>query len=557
MDMKASGKSRKSILLSFIVLFLIGMTSCFDSNYDFANISDEIEITPGISAPLAFGTLSLQDILNEVDSTGDFVKQFSDDSLLYIIYSENIVSYKGADLISIPNQDFLELFIDSDVAAAGVLSVPVGESTKTTKTKNGEFKFNNGEKIDSMNLKSVVMHVDVTSSFHHRGYLTIYSDSIFVDGKKFRKVIEISREDGTFTSNFDTTLNNVKLIMDNSDPLTTILPIKFDLELINSGAAVLPSEKCDITVSLNDNRFTSVFGYLGNYNLLATDGAIDITLFNEIKEGTLYFADPRISLIMNSSYGIPAELELSKVKVESKINNSTTDLIFSGVNPFPINVPGIDQFGETLLTEIPINKDNSNIDDLMKTLPHHLYYTAEARTNVAGNTGTHSDFVTDSSELDLDFEIILPIWIKAEGFSLTDTTEFDFEKEFGSDIDMIDYFRLSMDITNGMPVETKIQAYFTDASYNVLDSLFRDNSILLDAAETGPDAKVTTATNRISKVEYTTAELEKIKPSKYVIIKASANTPAAGTGYFKFYSFYGVDFKLSAKVDFLINSNDF
>jgi hypothetical protein len=50
------------------------------------------------------------DIINEVD-TENFVLQDPVDSLLYISYSDDLLSYKASDVVEIPDQDFIQLFI--------------------------------------------------------------------------------------------------------------------------------------------------------------------------------------------------------------------------------------------------------------------------------------------------------------------------------------------------------------------------------------------------------------------------------------------------------------
>jgi hypothetical protein len=553
--MKANSKSKNNTLIIVLSSLLFGLSSCFDSKYDFNNISDEIELTPEVSIPLAYGFLTIDDILSEADS-GEFVKK-DNDSLLYIYYFTNLYSYKASEVIDIPDQNFLQFFIDSDVAFASFLPVPVGDTVFKTKYKNGEFIFSNGEKIDSVNLSSVQMVLNVSSGFHHTGNLTIYSDNILVKGKPFRKVIKISDPSGNFTYSLDSMVTNVKLILDNSNPDTTFLPLKFDLALINSGAIVLPGEKCNITMSFRQNEFSSMFGYLGEYDILVTNGQIDLSLFNEsVQGGSLRFADPRIALTVNNSYGIPVQIDLSGTNVSSILSGTNVPIIFNpGVNPFTIDAPAIDSIGKYSYSEVPINKDNSNILDAMEISPNHLNYTTSAKTNAMGPTGPYN-FVTDSSSMDLGLQLVLPLWVKAEGYSLEDTVDFDFEDQFGSNVDYIEYFRLSMHASNGIPIEVKLQAYFTDASYNVIDSLFRDNDVFLDPAPVGPDEKVSAPIEMTNSVEYTKSDLEKLKQSKFLRVKASINTPKTGTGYFKYYSYYGIDFKLSVKTNLRINSND-
>jgi hypothetical protein len=553
--MKANSKSKIITLIIVLSSLLFSLSSCFDSNYNLNDISDEIELTPEVSIPLAYGFLTIDDILSEADS-GEFVKK-DNDSLLYIYYFTNLYSYKASEVINIPDQNFLQFFIDSDVAFAAFLPVPVGDTVFKTKDKNGEFIFSNNEKIDSINLSSVQMVLNVSSGFHHTGNLTIYSDNILLEGKPFRKVIKISDPNGNFTYSLDSTITNVKLILENSNPDTTFLPLKFDLALINSGAIVQPDEKCEITMSFRQNEFTSMFGYLGEYDILETNGQIDLSLFNEsVQGGTLSFADPRLAITINNSYGIPIQIDLSGTSFSSIITGTSVPIIFNpGVNPFTIAAPVIDSIGKSSYSEVPINKDNSNILDAMEILPNHLNYNTAAITNAMGPSGPYN-FVTDSSTMDLGLQLVLPLWVKAEGYALEDTVDFDFEEQFGSNVDYIEYFRLSMYASNGIPIEVKLQAYFTDASYNVIDSLFRDNDVFIDPAPVGPDEKVSSPIDITNSVEYTKADLEKLKESKFLRVKASINTPKTGTGYFKYYSYYGVDFKLSVKTNLLINSND-
>ena len=119
-----------------------------------------------------------------------------------------------------------------------------------------------------------------------------------------------------------------------------------------------------------------------------------------------------------------------------------TDIVFNGINPFSIAAPGLNQIGEVVETEIEIYKDNCNIIEAMKTQPESIGFIANATTNPSG---MGSNFATDSSDLKVGFEILLPLWVKAEGFTLRDTLEWNFEDEFGEDTDIISYLRLTLD----------------------------------------------------------------------------------------------------------------
>ncbi len=136
-------------------------------------------------------------------------------------------------------------------------------------------------------------------------------------------------------------------------PTRPLLPLVFDLQLINSGNPVLATESCDITMSLSNISFSSVYGYLGDYDVLVSSGEVPIDIFSDsLRGGTLLFADPRITLDVDNSYGMPMQVELSNVSAYSKIKDVTTDIAFNGVNPFLIGAPDISHIGDTVNTKI-------------------------------------------------------------------------------------------------------------------------------------------------------------------------------------------------------------
>jgi hypothetical protein len=172
------------IITIIAVIFIIGFNSCLDDKWDLNTINSDISLHPQVAAPLVYGNLSLDDLLNKLDTT-DYVKKF-DDNLLYITYSEYLLSYKATDVIDIPDQEFLELYISSDVVIPEWLASELNDTISFHKQKDGEFIFRNNERLDSINMKTSILHIHVESSFKHLGILNIYSDNVLIDGEPFR-----------------------------------------------------------------------------------------------------------------------------------------------------------------------------------------------------------------------------------------------------------------------------------------------------------------------------------------------------------------------------------
>jgi len=551
---KATYRSLIQILL--VILILFQFNSCLDPNWDLERVSDEFVITPGVAAPLLYGSLSVDELLTELDNSG-FI-EVDEDSLLYISFREDLFSFPASDVIDIPDQSFLEFFIETDVAISPEwLAANVGDTVTFEKNKDGVFVFENNERIDSIQVKTMDLVIDVVSTFEHTGILTITSDGVLIDGEPFQDVVQISDASGNFTYRKTIPVDGHTVILDNSNPDTTVLPLHFQLDLINSGNPVLPSQSCDITMSFVDPEFYSVFGYIGDYDLLVAEDSFEFdVLESDTINGNISFADPQLNLEISNSYGVPVDIDLSNVRAFSKSTGEYTDLIFNpGVIPFSIRAPGIDNIGDTANSVLRINKDLCNIVEVMESTPSEFSYRVSTITNPDGPEET-VNFVTDSSKLDVGLEVVIPIWLRADGFSIETTEPFDFEDQIGGEADLVDYLRLTLDAANGLPADVIMQVYFKDGSYNILDSMFVSDAFLISANVDDND-EVISANEQSKSVEFTGEKIEKIENTKYLTIRAGANTARASEGkYVKFFSYYDVEFKLKMKADLTINSQD-
>ncbi len=557
--MKALLKRWNYTLIIVIVSMLVGLTSCIDKNY-FSNISDDVELTPGFALPLAHGSLALDDLLTKLDTTS-IINQTSD-SLLYIYYSADLFSYLASDVIDIPDQDFLKFNIGPVIPAAFVIPGAIGDTiTEITIPFIGtviplkydqdlEFTFDNGERIDSVILKNIRMFINVKSTFQNELILDFHTDNITVDGKPWRKRIPISGS----VAVFEELINDFKVQL-TFNQATTKLALKIDILLINKGETIRPGDNCEISMSFKENVFTGVYGYLGEYDILSNSGQIDVSFLNsKVLGGTITFADPELILSIDNSFAVPIQVDLGLKAISATNNNPPIDITFTGRNPFTIGAPSLSNFNEIINTLIIIDKDSSNLIQALETSPDSLNYTANVKINPGGESA-HYNYITDKSSIAVGVEVTLPIDFKARGFVFEDTISLDFEGQFGNKFDMIESLGVTLDITNGIPLEADIQVYFTDSSYNILDSMFIDDGNFLESAILAPDGKHTISVLKSNKIEYVAASLEKIKGGKFARIRASLNTPIPATGseYFKFYSFYEIKFIIGASASLRVN----
>jgi hypothetical protein len=542
---------KRAFLFSGIIFIslLVFMVSCMDDRYDFSKISDEMEINPVISAPIAYGSVSIADVLDKSNGE-DFIREF-DDKLLYLCYSDELISLRASEVIDIPDQNFLEFYLDSEFEFP--FGSPVGFELSLQKTQNGVFIFNNNEKIDSIFLKNTILRINVSSTFKHSGTLIIQSPNIIINEAPFNQTVVISDITGNFNETIDIPLNGSKIVLENTNPDTTFLPLEFELELVSSGAGISSGDKCIISMSLINLDFNSVYGYFGDYELLYESGGIGINLYGDEIEGDISFYDPQVHIGINNSYGIPVSVQLDDVIAKSQINNTSRELSFIGINPFLINYPSVP--GENVHTDIVIDRSTSNLGEILEIQPNEFSFKVAAVTNPTG-AGTGNNFVTDSSMIDADVKVVLPLWLKVDGYTITDTVSFDVEAELGEFYDMVTYLRINLAAENGLPVDAAIQVVFTDENYAVLDSMFEESKFLLSATLDANDV-VTEKTNIDKVIEFTEDRLESIRTAKQAIVKMNFSTANANENrYVKFFSDYRFDYKLRLRTNLTLNTRD-
>jgi hypothetical protein len=201
-----------------------------------------------------------------------------------------------------------------------------------------------------------------------------------------------------------------------------------------------------------------------------------------------------------------------------------------------------------MLDSIKINKDNSNIDDVVNARPKWIQFKAKATTNPDGLD--HHNFVTYDSEIDVDVIMELPMWGYIHNWHMYDTTEVDLS-DLQGEYNPVERLLVRIDIQNGFPIEAYGQVYFTDENYVVLDSLFYTNEErLLLAANVDGEGKVLDFSRKITEIEYTDERLEKLETCKYVVYGGHASTTDADSQeVMKIYSDYRIIFDIGFEVD--------
>lgn len=538
-------------------IVIITFMQCMHDEYDFSKLDDEMEIKAGVLTPIAYGSLTLDDLISEFDSSS-YISSDAD-GLLMITYEDSLFSYLADELLEIPSQDFIEFFIESD------FNIPpgwgVGETISIDRTKSFPFTFSHGEKLDSMILDEGSMVFDISSEFRHTGTIDVTFPNIRLNGTPFTRQIPIDVADGTFTYNEPFVLDGYTIYLSDSVGTDTMfIPVEFNIELINSGAGMNAGEQIDITANIQDMNFEAIFGYVGDYELITQTGDIDLGFFENTIDGYVRFENPQVNFNITNSYGVPAGVSITRM-VGFNGSDSIQMTFNEDLDTFGYAYPRLSDYLNNDIhkdTTISINNTNSNVADFLSFLPSSLEYSLSATSNPPGSNSYN--FVSDGSKMDVGFEFVLPLWFKADSFAFEDTIDMNLE-EIEEEGDIIDRVSVMLEVSNGLPLDIDFQIYFVDENYNHVDTLFANEvrPVISHAIIDETTNEVIAPGVKPSLIEFEGDEIMDLSTVRYGIIDAGLKTPSDSNNELisvKFMDDYSIDFNISVGIDVKANTND-
>lgn len=525
--------------------------------FELDKLDDEMEIVAGILSPVAYGSLNIGDLISELDSSGFITTD--PDGLLLLTYQDSLLSYTAEDMLKIQSQNFFEFFIQSEFAMP---PLPIKDTFEIDRVTKFPFFFENGEQLDSMVLDSGSITFDIASSFQHPAQVNLVIPYLKLNGVPFSRTFNISDASGTYSEIINFNINNyVIYLQDSVNTDSMFFPVDFHVEVYTDGVhGISSTDKIDVNASLENLNFDAIYGYIGSYELLGQAGDLDLGFFNNPMEGTIEFENPQINFNISNSYGVPAQININRFTGFDENGDSILLAFNAEVNPFEYAYPNIEELGEVKDTVLSINGQNSSLSEFLASLPSRIEYNVSAASNPDNDTSIYN-FVNDISKINVNFEVVLPLWFKADNFAFSDTLKDIFGEGWSEDADIIDQINIMLEVSNGMPIDIDFQVTFMDSLYNPVDTLFTDGSQpVISAANINQTTyEVLSESIKTSLIQYKNADIGQMKNARHAIIRAGLKTPTVNgsTVPVKFFDTYSVDFNLSISVNVKANTNDF
>lgn len=479
----------------------------------------KVDYQAEFAIPIVNTNIALEDLLEKLDERTTLV--IDPDGLIRLQYSGEVLRQTSADV-----------FANINETIASVPLIPI-----TSKHQPLPFSSPDGLQMDRLDLKAGTFYYTAQNEHPFPVRFKLSSQQVTKDGVPLEFSGTIQAYSGTgdkpLLTNlfFPASLKDYKIV-----PTEDVVYI--DYEALDPDGN--PVDLSTVIIRIQDLDFYYVEGYLGNQIYEGGRDTIIIDFFDSWTQGEVYFEEPKITVNVENSFGIPTRsiFEVFNVfTVRNEILPIESDLIEDGID-FPY--PTLSEKGEVKEDNFVFTKDNSNIDLVLGSGPIAVDYEVNALTNPDQLTEIRG-FITDSSYYNVRLDVDLPLYGQASQFIARDTFELDF-----STFKNVSAAEFKLVTDNGLPLSVDIQGYFMNEKGIVIDSLLQNQERVIAAAPVNPEGIVTTPSQEIKYIDIPEDRFEALQSAKKLLLIASFSTVNDGSVSVKVLQDQSTDIRLGA-----------
>jgi hypothetical protein len=511
--------NRPSTFAAFLFfLTFILFASCLE---DLENL-DKLKSTtfkPRIEFPLVNSEFTMKDFLTEGQSKARITER---SGVMVLTYDDTITTPGGENYFSLPDQQSPTIAIQGPEIA---FPSP-GGSVTINRSVNFAFNSSNGQVLDSIQMKGGSLPFVLDSNFPANITLTVRIPSLETNGTAYQQ---------NFTMNGPSVQNPTRDLQGSTFDLTangtTSNRITFEITatITDTGQPIDNTHRLNCSFRIEDMAFRGLFGDLGSVAFSLPLDSIEVDIFgNAITAGSFQLLSPSIELDMANSFGLPVGfniLNMGSIKADGTTVALSGPAVSSPTNPYLLMAPSMNQVGQSVTTPVDLNSGNSNLPQLLSSLPRYLTYRFGLALNPNAST---KNFVIDDSKLSIGVHLDLPFHGSFTALTVTKNYEFD-----GLGIDDLAESKIVVKTINETPLEAQVQVYFLDAGGNVLETLFV-NPAILDGAPVNASAETQGESSVTTNVTLTNEKIDRMNQATTLQIVATMFTTDSGSVPVKF-----------------------
>lgn len=508
----------KTRYAKWLGVLLIGLMGC----YDYSNFNNIVvdPFSPAYVFPIINSKITFKE-LAEKTGTNSIVEQHPGSDMYFISFRDTIDIGLASNLFpSIPAITFNDSYQLGAGEIPGIFpaGTQLGPLTKSFSQTYNTFA---GAELKRIDLSGGSMQFNLTNNYNHSisGNITITS---LKDATGSSKTIPFTLNSLGSTS-VSTSLAGCFLDLYPQGVYNTI-QYSVTATITSSGNPSLAGNIA-IQLAIASPIYQKLTGKI-TYTYIHSDQPYSIGIFASTLLAKQHIADPKFSLRFINSFGLPASVNFTRLEVENRTGvipiahegpNNTGDLLIG--LPNILKYPTGSKIADT--TNLKLNKDNSNIENLFDVAPNSMSFGATFNIGDAANP-SHDFFVKNDSKFQLQSDIEIPLkgWVVTN--KIADTIPNIDWPDFEKDFKLVDQkIKFKFKFTNGLPIDMYLQAYFLDQTGLVkVDSLFDSGSNwFVKSAPVNPTTGESNGTTPAwSYISVDKAKYNKISQSKDMIL---------------------------------------
>lgn len=539
-------KLHKGVLL----LMLLGtvVVSCVKEKYDFSKTAVH-GWSPYVAAPLVNSTLTIKDILVKADKEGAI--QVDANGFCTLVYRGNLFTDQAGNFINVPNQNFSSINYNfSNTVSLATFNGAANGTSFGLYTLNNTYSLSTTYQIDSIYLKTgTQLAISYNNNFPADIELTVNSVSLKDknNGNPFTQTFTISANSAS-TQMFD--LGNYILNLNDGMGNRNKFFIEYKAKLTKTGSAN-GSEKLAITPSINNIKFSTFIGYVGNITggIAPYQDTVSISLFKNADAlfgGIFSLVNPSIKAVVTNYLGCNVRLDFIRLDAytpdANNVNTNFNTLIGTPTTQ-NILINKATNFTTPGITNVNINSTNTpSVVPFVNSMPKNVIYKVNAQTN-PGTFSYVRNFFTDTSIIKVDFDLILPLYGRANSFTLRDTQKVNMKG-----IEQLNSITVRTYFDNQFPIDIDMELVYVDSLYRPLVTLVPSGTIVMRGATVNANGELVSSSIQKSDITLNRYNIEKLKDVRYLLITGKASTTNQGTVNVKIYDFYKLNVRLGIQV---------
>ncbi|MFZ1705156.1 MAG: hypothetical protein WAT79_12480 [Saprospiraceae bacterium] len=271
-------------------------------------------------------------------------------------------------------------------------------------------------------------------------------------------------------------------------------------------------------------QFAYLEGYIGYHLSPVSGNLIDINLFDKWVSGSFDFENPKVSIIVDNSFGFPVRSKINRMDLTSITGKQVkleSEFIEKGID---FNYPFLNEIGQIKTTHFSFDRHNSNIRDIFNEKTKTIYYDISAEINPEKDPSING-FLDEKSFYSVNVAAEIPLNGKVNEVVVTDTTTFDPAIFKG-----VENAGFKLIFENTFPMDLTADVIFLNENKDQVFSLFGNESLILPSPGLDNLGKVKAGIPYKKSITLQKQDIDQIRTASFVTVIGKINTVTHPTG---------------------------